>query len=89
MAVTRESGDLPSICNSYGPGGVAKERHMNTQSQVTPSVGRTDSRLEVLTAAAIAFVFGVGLVFTTGFAHSSTIHNAAHDTRHALSFPCH
>jgi len=36
-----------------------------------------------------AFVFGIGLVLTTGFAHSSMIHNAAHDTRHALSFPCH
>ena len=37
MAVTRESGDLPSICNSHGPGGVAKEAHMNTQTeQSTP-----------------------------------------------------
>ncbi len=63
---------------------------MNTQCQATtPTMGRADSRVEVLTAAAIALVFGIGLVFTTGFAHSSTIRNAAHDTRHALSFPCH
>jgi cobalt transporter subunit CbtB len=46
---------------------------------------RTDVRL----AALAAFLFGVGLVFTTGFAHSSVLHNAAHDTRHGLSFPCH
>jgi cobalt transporter subunit CbtB len=46
---------------------------------------RADTRL----AALAAFVFGVGLVFATGFAHSTTLHNAAHDTRHALSFPCH
>lgn len=46
---------------------------------------QAESRL----AALAAFVFGVGLVLTTGFAHSSVLHNAAHDTRHALSFPCH
>ena len=62
---------------------------MNTQTKATPISVRIDNRLKTLTAAAIAFAFGVGLVFTTGFAHSSTIHNAAHDTRHALSFPCH
>lgn len=46
-------------------------------------------RSDVRIAALAAFVFGVGLVLTTGFAHSSMLHNAAHDTRHALSFPCH
>ncbi len=40
-------------------------------------------------AAVIAILFGLGLVFVTGFAHSNVLHNAAHDTRHALSFPCH
>lgn len=39
--------------------------------------------------AAATLLFGVGLVFLTGFAHSETIHNAAHDARHALAFPCH
>ncbi|MGD1879401.1 MAG: CbtB domain-containing protein [Kiloniellaceae bacterium] len=33
--------------------------------------------------------FGLGLVFLTGFAGSTTVHNAAHDTRHAMAFPCH
>lgn len=41
------------------------------------------------TVAAIALVFGLALIFTTGFAQSNVLHNAAHDTRHALSFPCH
>jgi cobalt transporter subunit CbtB len=39
--------------------------------------------------AAATLLFGLGLVFLTGFAHSQTIHNAAHDTRHAMAFPCH
>jgi cobalt transporter subunit CbtB len=39
--------------------------------------------------AAATLLFGVGLVFLTGFAHSETVHNATHDARHALAFPCH
>ncbi|PIW27297.1 MAG: cobalt transporter [Rhodospirillales bacterium CG15_BIG_FIL_POST_REV_8_21_14_020_66_15] len=39
--------------------------------------------------AFLALLFGVFLVLGTGFAHSDAIHNAAHDTRHAFSFPCH
>jgi cobalt transporter subunit CbtB len=39
--------------------------------------------------AVLALLFGAFLVFGTGFAHSTTIHNAAHDGRHALAFPCH
>jgi cobalt transporter subunit CbtB len=40
-------------------------------------------------AAVAALLLGTGLIFTVGFAHSSSVHNAAHDSRHALSFPCH
>lgn len=40
-------------------------------------------------ACAVAFVIGATLVFTIGFAHADAIHNAAHDTRHSLAFPCH
>jgi cobalt transporter subunit CbtB len=61
---------------------------MTTASTQT-SVGRSGERTDTLAAAAIALLFGIALVYTTGFAHSSSIHNAAHDTRHALSFPCH
>lgn len=36
-----------------------------------------------------ALALGLFLTFTTGFAGSSTLHNAAHDTRHSVGFPCH
>ena len=36
-----------------------------------------------------ALALGSVLIFTVGFAHSSSVHNAAHDTRHTLAFPCH
>lgn len=67
---------------------MAKEAHLNTQTETKPVAG-VHERSDALVAALIAFVLGIGLVYTTGFSHPTTIHNAAHDTRHALSFPCH
>jgi len=36
-----------------------------------------------------ALAFGVLIVFAVGFLPTSAAHNAAHDTRHTLAFPCH
>jgi cobalt transporter subunit CbtB len=47
------------------------------------------SRAEILRAALLAFTLGGGLVYLAGFAYPSVVHNAAHDTRHSLAFPCH
>ncbi|MDO9383480.1 MAG: CbtB domain-containing protein [Hyphomicrobiaceae bacterium] len=44
---------------------------------------------ERLTAALIAAALGLTLIYTAGFANASTLHNAAHDWRHAHNFPCH
>lgn len=49
----------------------------------------SNSRSETLRAALALLCIGIGLVFITGFSHIDNVHNAAHDTRHALSFPCH
>jgi cobalt transporter subunit CbtB len=32
---------------------------------------------------------GSFLIFGTGLAQDGRLHNAAHDTRHAIGFPCH
>ena len=57
---------------------------------MTTSVkGRVSTQVNARTIALFMFVLGAGLVFLTGFAPSSTLHNAAHDSRHSLSFPCH
>lgn len=42
-----------------------------------------------IAAAAIAMLLGSFILFGIGFAHSNTIHNAAHDSRHSFTFPCH
>ena len=52
-----------------------------TQSDTT-----TDTQLFGIAAAALA---GVVLLIATGFAQASVLHDGAHDTRHAIAFPCH
>ena len=44
-----------------------------------------------MTAALLLILAGLVLIFTVGFAQGSGgfLHNAAHDTRHAATFPCH
>ena len=42
-----------------------------------------------LTAGLVALVLGFVLLGTIGFASDMAVHNGAHDTRHALGFPCH
>jgi cobalt transporter subunit CbtB len=39
--------------------------------------------------AITALMVGTFLILAAGFAHSNTVHNAAHDARHAFAFPCH
>ena len=47
------------------------------------------SKIETLRAAFVALTIGLGLVYGAGFANSQSVHDATHDSRHALSFPCH
>jgi cobalt transporter subunit CbtB len=47
------------------------------------------SRSTARASLAAAFVLGAGLVFLVGFAQSAALHDAAHDTRHTMAFPCH
>lgn len=42
-----------------------------------------------LGAILVTLFLGAALLFTAGFANSAAIHNAAHDSRHSVSFPCH
>ena len=39
--------------------------------------------------AIFALVLGASLLVVAGFAWPSALHNATHDTRHALGLPCH
>jgi cobalt transporter subunit CbtB len=47
------------------------------------------TRARALLAPLAALFLGAGIVFLVGFSHIMAVHNAAHDTRHSLAFPCH
>ncbi len=57
--------------------------------QVATRYAAADARSNELTAVSLGLLLAAFLIFGVGFANSSTIHNAAHDTRHSVSFPCH
>ncbi len=61
---------------------------MNAKS-FAKSAALAPSKAEAFKAAFAALFLGVGLVWLAGFAYPASVHDAAHDTRHALSFPCH
>ena len=61
--------------------------HANTISAQAQAAPLATANVRLM--CAVAFMMGAGLVFLVGFSHTSVVHNAAHDTRHGLAFPCH
>lgn len=59
---------------------------MSKSTAFTVSLATSQERLA---AGAIALLLGTFLLLGVGFANPHILHNAAHDTRHALTFPCH
>jgi len=61
---------------------------MNTKATALKQETQTLDASRIIPAVA-ALMVGAFLVLGAGFAHSNTVHNAAHDARHAFAFPCH
>ena len=40
-------------------------------------------------AFVLAMTIGVALLTVSGMAQATVLHDAAHDQRHAMAFPCH
>jgi cobalt transporter subunit CbtB len=55
----------------------------------TVSTGKVISVSDRLILGFSALLLGGFLVFGVGLANSATIHDTAHDVRHANGFPCH
>ncbi|MAY61285.1 MAG: cobalt transporter [Rhizobiales bacterium] len=53
---------------------------------ISSVVPQTDARR---IAGMMALLLGGLMIFGVGLAHSSALHDAAHDTRHSYGFPCH
>ena len=69
---------------------------MTTNTGVSCTSGSLDTSdvgvsSQQLTLALLMLLAGAVLILTVGFAQSSdgVFHNATHDTRHAVTFPCH
>ncbi|WP_237446051.1 CbtB domain-containing protein [Sinobacterium norvegicum] len=56
-------------------------------TQVVNSAGTTS--FSTLSQSLTAVCFGFLVLFSVGFSPMDVAHNAAHDTRHSLAFPCH
>jgi cobalt transporter subunit CbtB len=59
---------------------------MNTSPTLAVS---TLSLSQRIIAGGLALLLGLVLIGGIGFASDMRVHNGAHDTRHALGFPCH
>jgi cobalt transporter subunit CbtB len=78
---TRKSGDLPSA---------RKIETGLTEGDMTTSVIRNSTAVSTrLTAGLICLFIGAAMIFVVGLSDISVAHNAAHDTRHSIGFPCH
>ena len=82
---TREPGDLPcEVKPAVGDDG-EKDLDMNNTAQTKATVRADVSMLPI----AFAVLGGLTLLFASGYAQASVLHDAAHDQRHAMAFPCH
>lgn len=61
---------------------------MTSQVSTQQSVQVT-SLTSVRAQSLAALAFGLVILFAVGFAPMGAAHNAAHDVRHSLAFPCH
>lgn len=62
---------------------------VSTQTTSELNVSQASVVRSILTQSLAALLFGAVVVFAVGFLPMESAHNAAHDTRHALAFPCH
>ena len=61
----------------------------NRNPAIPGSEGGLDAVQRRVGAAVVAALIGVFILFGVGLAQPDTLHNAAHDARHAFAFPCH
>ncbi|MBT4890593.1 MAG: CbtB-domain containing protein [Rhodospirillales bacterium] len=59
--------------------------HTNIAEQTVVSQGRTAQLMQ----AGFAAFLGLGLFTIIAFSSPAAIHNAAHDSRHGITVPCH
>lgn len=61
---------------------------MTVLTKISLTQASTKTSTNLMSIVFVAMI-GATLVFVAGFAHSQTLHDAAHDMRHSTGFPCH
>jgi cobalt transporter subunit CbtB len=80
---TRKSGDLPHKMSVFALTGL-------TEGDMTTKILATQVAVSQRIIAGLTCLFiGSTAIFMVGLSDMSVAHNAAHDTRHAIGFPCH
>lgn len=59
--------------------------NLNNIDTLEGATVRSTKNIQLLAAATLGLV----LLYAVGFAPMDMTHNAAHDTRHSVAFPCH
>lgn len=62
---------------------------MNTPNATLAHDSQAMTRTGTLVPALAAIFLGLFILSGTGFVEASALHDAAHDSRHSLAFPCH
>lgn len=63
--------------------------HVSNTQTTTQADSLAAGNVSSLAQTMAAIAFGAVVLFAVGFLPTDAAHNAAHDTRHALAFPCH
>lgn len=58
---------------------------MSTSSTITTGAAARGNLLSL----ALTGLLGVFIIGVVGFSHMEVVHNAGHDYRHSMAFPCH
>ena len=79
----------PALLDETPPVGCdgSRREDMTTEAQAI-AAPQTKSVSSTLSIFAAAFI-GLGIIAVAGHVQASTLHDAAHDVRHATGFPCH
>ena len=61
----------------------------NSISASAPRIAPVSTVISKPLQLVAAFLLGIIMLYGAGFVQTSAVHNAAHDVRHTLAFPCH
>ncbi|WP_340214008.1 CbtB domain-containing protein [Dinoroseobacter shibae] len=71
------------------PSGVTGMERDDMTTQTTTQTAAIARAATSTTGIVAAMAAGLLLLFLSGYAQATILHDAAHDQRHAMAFPCH